>query len=257
MPGVWYWKEKFFLLVFFAVRRGKGTGGKLMGLRKLSSVVHCKLLIILLSLAIIAIFLREVSSLAGHEEDSQQDAAIISLTELRDLIIGHTNATAKDKLATVNNFFNKLEYISDIAHWGKEDYWATPVEFINSHAGDCEDYAIAKYFTLQAMGISGEKLHLTYVKSLKNRAFHMILTYYRNPEAEPLILDNIDGRVKPASERRDLIPIYSINGRDLLLVRDKRPGESAGRNSRLKRWQDLIERMSAAEDDRALFKFPG
>ncbi|TAK40553.1 MAG: sulfate adenylyltransferase, partial [Betaproteobacteria bacterium] len=71
-----------------------------------------------------------------------------------------------EKLRLVNDFMNLTQFVSDLKHWGKEDYWATPIEFLSTDAGDCEDYSIAKYFTLRALGVPDEKLRITYVKEL-------------------------------------------------------------------------------------------
>jgi predicted transglutaminase-like cysteine proteinase len=165
------------------------------------------------------------------------------LTEWEALIRQDDSSTDFDKLEKVNRFFNQLEFVDDIDHWGENDYWATPVEFLASQGGDCEDFSIAKYFTLQAMGLDEEKLNLTYVKALTYNVHHMVLTYFSSPAAEPLVLDNIVGIVKPASERPDLIPIYSFNGTGLWLAKQRGRGKLAGSSSRLKRWQDLLERM--------------
>lgn len=165
------------------------------------------------------------------------------LIEWQDLILESKNFTDQAKLQKVNQFFNRMGYLNDIEHWGEEDYWSTPVEFIVCQTGDCEDFSIAKYFTLHAMGVSEEKLSLTYVKALEINAHHMVLTYYSKPGAEPLILDNIVNIAKPASERKDLIPIYSINGTGLWLAEELGRGKLAGSSSQLKLWRDLLERM--------------
>ncbi len=165
------------------------------------------------------------------------------LIEWEALIRQDDSPSDSEKLEKVNRFFNQLEFVNDIDHWGEKDYWATPVEFLASQGGDCEDFSIAKYFTLKAMGVEEEKLNLTYVKALRYNVHHMVLTYFSSPAAEPLILDNIVGIVKPASERSDLIPIYSFNGTGLWLAKQRGRGKLAGSSSRLKRWQDLLERM--------------
>ena len=81
--------------------------------------------------------------------------------------------------------------------------------------GDCEDYVIAKYFALRYLGMPAEKLFFTYVKSTKFKETHMVLTYFKTPRSEPLILDNNNRRIFPASKRKDLIPIYNFNGETL------------------------------------------
>jgi predicted transglutaminase-like cysteine proteinase len=170
--------------------------------------------------------------------------ARLLLVAWEDIIINDSKLSDREKIERVNDFFNQMEFVDDIIHWGKNDYWATPIEFLGTKGGDCEDFSIAKYFTLKAMGIADEKLNLTYVKALNYNVHHMVLTYYTEPEAEPLVLDNLIGEIKPASQRKDLIPIYSFNGTGLWLAKQRGRGNLAGSSSRLQRWQDLIQRMS-------------
>ncbi|MDX1302235.1 transglutaminase-like cysteine peptidase [Photobacterium sp.] len=148
------------------------------------------------------------------------------------------------KLAEVNSFFNQLIFIDDIKLWGKTDYWATPLEFLGAAAGDCEDFSIAKYFTLRELGIADNKLRLVYVKALNLNQFHMVVAYYPTPSAVPLLLDNLNGDIKPANERPDLLPIYSFNGSKLWLMKQKGQGQLAGNSSRLSLWNDLRQRST-------------
>ncbi|MFA0087148.1 transglutaminase-like cysteine peptidase [Vibrio sp. 10N.261.51.F12] len=147
----------------------------------------------------------------------------------------------KVQLEKVNAFFNQLNFVDDIKLWGKKDYWATPLEFLGSNAGDCEDFTIAKYFSLLELGVSDKKLRLVYVKAIELNQFHMVLAYYETPRAQPLILDNLIGEIKPASKRNDLLPIYSFNGRNLWVMKTTQ-GKLAGKSSRLKLWNDLRSR---------------
>ena len=148
------------------------------------------------------------------------------------------------KIERVNRFFNRLNFVDDALHWQKTDYWATPVEFLASGGGDCEDFAIAKYFTLLDHGIDEHKLTLTYVKALKLNQAHMVLTYYPSPKAEPLVLDNLFEAILPSSERTDLLPVYSLNGSGLWLARQRGRGKMVGDSSRLQRWQEMLARMT-------------
>jgi predicted transglutaminase-like cysteine proteinase len=149
-----------------------------------------------------------------------------------------------DKLNHVNDFFNQARFVNDQELWGEEDYWATPVELLARNAGDCEDYAIAKYFTLIAKGIAEEKLQISYVKAIELGQAHMVLAYYEAPESIPLILDNIDPEIKPANLRPDLEPVYSFNGRGLWLSRFSK--ENAKRLSgpeKIDSWSDMVRRQ--------------
>ena len=149
----------------------------------------------------------------------------------------------ESKLKKVNNFFNLLHFTDDIKLWGVSNYWATPVEFLGANAGDCEDFAIAKYFTLLELGIPDKKMRITMVKAVALNQYHMVVAYYSTPGSVPVILDNINGRIKPATERKDLIPVYSFNGKQLWLNKKKSQGVLAGKSQRLQRWKDLNQRM--------------
>lgn len=164
----------------------------------------------------------------------------------QDLINSGMDLSDTEKLEKVNHFFNELKFVNDIDHWGKEDYWATPLQTLVTNGGDCEDFSIAKYFTLREMGVSDELMRLTYVKALDLDQAHMVLTYYPSPETEPLILDNLVGEIKPSDERDDLLPVYSFNGDGLWLAKS-RLGEArhVGRADRLGPWRDVIARINS------------
>lgn len=157
------------------------------------------------------------------------------------------NLNEMEKLKKVNDFFNLLNFVDDIKLWGDKNYWATPVEFIGVNGGDCEDFAIAKYFSLLELGIADKKMRITMVKSLTLNQYHMVVAYYEKPNSIPLILDNIDGTIKPASQRKDLLPIYSFNGTQLWLNKEKGQGVIAGKSQRLKRWTNLNQRIDLSQ----------
>lgn len=145
----------------------------------------------------------------------------------------------REALQAVNSYFNRIPFLADLPHWGVEDYWATPAETVASNGGDCEDYSIAKYFLLKEFGVPVERLRITYVKAVRLNQAHMVLAYYATPGAEPLILDNLDDRVRPASDRDDLVPVYSFNDDDVILVRDSRKGSSL----QIRAWRDLLQKL--------------
>ena len=150
-----------------------------------------------------------------------------------------------EQLKVVNLFFNRqLHYEEDIDLWHEIDYWATPIQSLWKGAGDCEDYAIAKYFSLRHLGVSAEKLRITYVKALRQNRAHMVLTYYASPEAMPLVLDSLMDPILPASQRPDLLPVYAFNGEGLWLT-GATGNKKVGDTKRLSRWQDVLKKMSA------------
>jgi predicted transglutaminase-like cysteine proteinase len=167
------------------------------------------------------------------------------LVAWQELLQRYSGATDSEKLEEINSFFNKkIVFANDINLYGVNDYWASPVEFLARGSGDCEDYAIAKYFSLKMMGVAEEKLRIAYVKALRYNMFHMVMLYYKNPGAEPLILDSLVDSIKPASERKDLLPIFTFNGAGLWLAHDRGQGKLVGKSSRLTAWNDLLQRMA-------------
>lgn len=161
-----------------------------------------------------------------------------------EMIMSNRQIAEIDKLKKVNEFFNEFTFVNDIDHWGKEDYWATPLQMLTSNGGDCEDFSIAKYFTLREMGVPAERMRLTYVKALKLDQAHMVLTYYSSPDAEPLILDNLVSDILPSSVRDDLLPVYSFNGNGLWLAKSRGAEQRIGNSSRLSRWKEVIAKIS-------------
>src|SRR4051812_7018490 len=136
----------------------------------------------------------------------------------QNLLATQKQVSEMEKLKVVNLFFNKqVRYVEDIDLWHEVDYWETPIEALWKGAGDCEDYAIAKYFSLRHLGVSSDKLRITYVKALRQNRAHMVLTYYATPDAMPLVLDSLIDPIQPASQRTDLLPVYSFNAEGLYL----------------------------------------
>lgn len=164
-----------------------------------------------------------------------------------DLIEHSQHKSAAEKLELTNNFFNRIPFVADMEHWGRRDYWATPVELLASNGGDCEDYSTGKYFTLLALGVEVERLRITYVKA-KTRdpaiQAHMVLTYYPAPDATPLVLDNLVKEIKPASERGDLTPVYSFNGNGLWLSSERNSGRRLGGSNQIDLWAELNARIN-------------
>ena len=126
------------------------------------------------------------------------------------------------KLSHVNTFINKIFPKHDIQSGIAMDYWATPKEFLIDGYGDCEDYALAKYFTLIELGIPKEKLYLSVVKVKTQKDLHMVLLYVEDKNKAPLVLDNLSFRLIPFTKRPTLTPKFAFNEIDsYLLTKEK------------------------------------
>lgn len=179
----------------------------------------------------------------------QGDLAQESTRMLLDLVAAASRADEEARLAVVNQFFNRrVVFRDDLEVWGQVDYWATPLEMLARGQGDCEDYAIAKYFSLAAAGVNPARMRLVYVKAMvpgvagAAQQAHMVLAYYGSVGGtDPLILDNLIGEIRPASRRPDLVPVFSFNTEGLW---SGTQGPGAGDPVvRLSRWRDLLARI--------------
>lgn len=217
-------------------------------------VFHClpmkgrSLLALLLSLVLGSYALAEGLSLSDGMLDRVEARYGVGARErvvaLRQLLADSSGLAESAKLARVNEFFNRIPFDSDWDLWDKEDYWATPIEVLGIDGADCEDFAIAKYFSLRELGVPAQRLRITYVKAIELNQAHMVLAYYPHPEAEPLILDNLIPAIRPAGERDDLVPVYGFNGESLWLAANKGQGSKVGGSSRIKRWNALRAKMA-------------
>ncbi len=202
---------------------------------------------------LLAVWLLFATSIAAPDLDKTQalaqqrygTRAVDTVAAWRRLIEETRALPDNDKLTKVNTFFNRrILFQPDMEVWGAEDYWASPLEFMGKGAGDCEDFAIAKYITLQLMGIGNERLRLIYVRAKigsTTSVAHMVLGFYPQPTEEPFILDNLITSVRPAFQRSDLSPVFSFNSDGLWV--GGATASAADPTTRLSRWRDVLERM--------------
>lgn len=181
---------------------------------------------------------RLASSAARHGE-----AAARGVQALRQAVGAALGRDELTQLVTVNDFYNhRLAFREDLDNWGQADYWASPLESLQRSQADCEDYAIAKYFTLVSMGVPHRKLRMVYVRVATGGLVlpHMVLTYYPSPEADPYVLDNLVGEVRRAGRRPDLSPVFSFNADGLWEGVGPVAVGGAGPAERLSRWRDVL-----------------
>ena len=172
--------------------------------------------------------------------------AVQGVRVLQPLLVSLAEADDAARLEGVNRFFNRrIIFRDDREVWHVEDYWASPLETLQQGMGDCEDFAIAKYFSLLAVGMPASQLRLVYVRLQVGGAGgpsqpHMVLAYYASAQAEPLILDNLISEIRPASRRPDLTPVFSFNSEGLWQGNGtRRMGDAI---ERLSPWRDVLRK---------------
>ncbi len=123
-------------------------------------------------------------------------------------LAGYKSESIYKMAVNVNKMMNKKRYVVDQKNWGKSDYWATPIEFME-RGGDCEDFAIAKYSALRALGVPENRMRIAIVQDEIKNIPHAILIVYS--ENGPVVLDNQIKDVRQADSIAHYKPIYSIN----------------------------------------------
>jgi predicted transglutaminase-like cysteine proteinase len=109
--------------------------------------------------------------------------------EWRQLVSRLADKPRRERIDKVNAFFNRIPYVVDASNWGVADYWATPLQFL-SRAGDCEDYAVAKYVTLRQLGFSSDEMRVVVLDDTNLRVPHAILTVVDGDNQIPDVVDS-------------------------------------------------------------------
>lgn len=182
-------------------------------------------------------------TLLDRVEQKYGKEARIRVARWQQLIKQNQLNSELEKLKLTNDFFNQLVFVDDIIHWQRNDYWATPIETLATNGGDCEDFAIAKYYTLSQLGVAEECLKLVYVKALSIDRAHMVVSYQCFNNDVPLILDNLNTEILPGHQRSDLLPVYSFNARGLWATQSMGLDKKVNGKRDFRLWNDLQKRM--------------
>src|SRR5690625_1221506 len=180
----------------------------------------------------------QLRATAQREHGAQ---GVNNLEKWLDMVATMQGEPEEQQLEAINQFWNQIAAAGeDIDIWGVKDYWASPLETLGIGAADCEDYVIGKYFSLIRLGVSPDKLRMVYVRAqvAGSSIAHMVLGYYPQPDAEPLILDNLTGLIRPASQRPDLTPVFSFNSEGVYVG-----GQAPRSVDSIGRWRNLLEKM--------------
>jgi predicted transglutaminase-like cysteine proteinase len=113
-----------------------------------------------------------------------------------------------EQLRMVTKFFNTWPYRLDKDNYGKDDYWAAPLEFVKN-SGDCEDYSIIKYYALRRLGVDPNNMRIVALQDTILKLGHAILTVYA--EGKVYVLDNQTSGVFEDSRYPQYVPQYSVN----------------------------------------------
>lgn len=200
---------------------------------------------------ITATLLRRIAALALAQAIMTQSALAESaagnrVQDWQHLLDESGKLHADQQVEYVNRFFNAYRQVSDRRAWNREDHWSTPAELMRTGRGDCEDLAIAKYFTLLELGIPADRLRLLVSKRFNpgNARIegHMVLLY-RDTRGRELVLDNTETAIRPLRERADLLPRLAFNHTMLWDLRDTE--RRLDNTISPRRWQQVLARVAS------------
>ena len=204
---------------------------------------------------ILLIFILLNQAFAYEKKLSQKDLSFINNSTKKSFILNRLEkyqtlkTQIKDyelirKLSHVNSFINRILPAQDISTSSSIDYWATPKEFLLQGHGDCEDYAISKYFTLLELNIPKEKLYFAVVNIKGEKTAHMILLYLEDKNSTPLVLDNLSSKVIELTKRKKLIPKFAFNEIDSYKFTSEKFTEKININwGKENKWENLLKRV--------------
>ncbi len=126
-------------------------------------------------------------------------------------LAAQTALTRRAQLEAVNKWANAKPYVEDWVNWHVADYWETPGEFI-ARGGDCEDFAIAKYFSLIRLGFPAEDLRIVVMADSTAHGFHAVLA--ARLDGTVWLLDNSLSDVVAMDSQPQYSAVYSLNQQD-------------------------------------------
>ncbi|KLE04251.1 transglutaminase-like cysteine peptidase [Aliarcobacter butzleri] len=178
------------------------------------------------------------------EKSTQKSFILKRLEKYEEVKNKARNLDINKKLTQINLFINGSLAEFDNASMGIDDYWMTPKEFFIKGHGDCEDYVIAKYFTLLELGVKKENLYPAIVKVEGSASLHLVLLYVEDKNKSPLVLDNLSFKILPFSKRTDLTPIAAFNEIDsYTLTREKFLQKANVDWGKENKWEKLLNRV--------------
>lgn len=116
------------------------------------------------------------------------------------------------RLAEVNRAVNfSIKPLSDLAQHGVDEFWSAPLETLSAEAGDCEDYALLKYFALHEAGIALDDMRILLGYHFRRMTNHAVLAVHLDQEW--LILDNLTLTMVNRSAARHYRALFAVGHR--------------------------------------------
>jgi predicted transglutaminase-like cysteine proteinase len=114
------------------------------------------------------------------------------------------------RLGEINRAINlAIRPASDLAQYGELDVWSSPLNTFGRGAGDCEDYAIAKYAALLQAGIEARDLRIVIFRDTFRGEDHAVAA--ARLDGHWLTLDNQRMAMVEDADISNVRPLFVIN----------------------------------------------
>jgi predicted transglutaminase-like cysteine proteinase len=142
----------------------------------------------------------------GDRENCASDAAL----QLLAIVDAGRQREGRARLGEINRAINlAIHPMSDLAQFGQEDVWSSPLSTFYRGAGDCEDYAIAKFVALRMAGIPSEDLRIVVLADVMRGEGHAVAAV--RLDGRWLILDNRRMAMVEDMAFRNYRPLFVID----------------------------------------------
>lgn len=156
----------------------------------------------------VAMFPKWTSVMARFDQQMKTQGNTTTVRNWKAQLEGLKGMSRAQQIDEVNRYMNSIRYVEDSRNYGKSDQWSTPIEFLTK-GGDCEDFAIAKYASLRALGFSADQMRVAIVQDKIKNIPHAILIVYDG--GNTYVLDNQDKSTRMADSVSRYKPIFSLN----------------------------------------------
>ena len=134
----------------------------------------------------------------------------VAALQLMDIAGVARRGDARARVGRINRAINlAIRPMSDTAQYGVPDLWTAPIQTLTAGAGDCEDYAIAKYVALEEAGVAEEDLRLVVVRDTRRREDHAVVAV--RVDGRWLVLDNRWLALVEDVELENYLPMFEMN----------------------------------------------
>ncbi|WP_170167551.1 transglutaminase-like cysteine peptidase [Amphritea balenae] len=211
---------------------------------------NAPIFLLLISFSVFVQSVEKTTTKSPEDAYLTSDSASLRLSQWRNLIrMKHRFRAETDIVAVVDDFINKAKYQPDEQRLNGQDYWAAPKEFVAAGRGDCEDFAIAKLFTLQAMGVPVKRLRLVFTLLKGEKTRHLVLLYSPEDGSEPWVLDNLTTNIRVVSQRTDLQPVFSFTPKKIWMMKGWQQTVELSRPLNLPKWTRITRNWQARLDE--------